>query len=295
MTSRTNNSAPGIRMPAFFSSDVAEAKRFYLALKPARHGKLTVISGGLEHCTPGYTIHRSTFPFFSIEYVARGSGKLKLRGQTHALSAGTVFAYGPGVPHDIVSDPTEALVKYFVDFAGKESADLLAACNLRPGTTAEVFPPQILAGLFDELIQNGLRFGRQNAALCSKLLECLALKIASANTPPGGAETPAFVTYQKCRGHIEQHFLKLQTLEQIAAECHADKAYVCRLFRRYGSESPYQYLSRLKMNYAAERLQQSGVLVKHVAEETGFTDPFHFSRVFRKTLGLAPKDFKRLR
>jgi YesN/AraC family two-component response regulator len=54
-------------------------------------------------------------------------------------------------------------------------------------------------------------------------------------------------------------------------------------------------LSRLKMNYAAERLQQSGVLVKHVAEETGFSDPFHFSRVFRKTLGLAPKDFKRLR
>jgi AraC-like DNA-binding protein len=254
-----------------------------------------VISGGVEHCTPGYTIHRSTFPFYSIEYVARGSGTLKLRGKTHTLGAGTVFAYGPGVPHDIVSDPNEALVKYFVDFAGKESRDLLAACNLRPGTTAEVFPPQILAGLFDELIQSGLRFGRQNATLCSKLLECLALKIASANTPAGGAETPAFVTYQKCRGHIEQHFLKLHTLEQIAAECHADKAYLCRLFRRYGSESPYQYLSRLKMNYAAERLQQSGVLVKHVAEETGFTDPFHFSRVFRKTLGLAPKDFKRLR
>ena len=295
MTPRRNEPAPGGSVPAFFSSDVAEARRFYLALKPTRHERLTVISGGLEHCTPGYTIHRSTFPFYSIEYVARGSGQLKLRGQTHTLGAGTVFTYGPGVSHDITSDPGAELVKYFVDFAGKESQALLTACQLSPGTAAEVFPPQILAGLFDELIQSGQRFGRQNAALCSKLLECLALKIASTNTPPGSAETPAFVTYQKCRAHIEEHFLKLQTLEQIAAECHADKAYLCRLFRRYGSESPYQYLSRLKMNHAAERLQQPGVLVKHVAEETGFTDPFHFSRVFRRMLGLAPKDFKRLR
>jgi transcriptional regulator GlxA family with amidase domain len=67
------------------------------------------------------------------------------------------------------------------------------------------------------------------------------------------------------------------------------------LFRRYDHESPYQYLLRLKMNYAAERLQQTGVLVKQIAEEAGFADAFHFSRVFRKTLGLAPKDFKRLR
>lgn len=295
MKAKKNPTDPGTISPAFFSADVAEAKRFYLDLKPARNAGLTVISGGLEHSTPNYTIRRITFPFYCVEYVARGSGELKLRNKTYTLKPGTVFAYGPDVPHEIIGDPATPLVKYFVDFSGKDSLKLLNSCNLPPGHATEVFPPRILSSLFDELIQGGLRFGRQNAALCSKLLECLALKIVSANAPLGGAETPAFTTYQQCRGHIEQHFLHLKTLEQIAQECHADKAYLCRLFRRYDRESPYQYLLRLKMNYAAERLQQSGVLVKHVAEETGFSDPFHFSRVFRKTLGLAPKDFKGLR
>ena len=40
------------------------------------------------------------------------------------------------------------------------------------------------------------------------------------------------------------------------------------------------------LNHAAGRLQQPGTLVKQAADETGFADPFHFSRVFRNVLGV---------
>ena len=152
----------------------------------------------------------------------------------------------------------------------------------------------LLSALLDELIQIGLRFGRGHAELCARLLECVALKIAGANTPLKDVESPAFATYKQCRRHIERKFLELRTLQQIAAECHADKAYLCRLFQRYDHQSPYQYLLRLKMNHAAERLQQSSVLIKQVAAETGFADSFHFSRVFHRVLGISPAVFRSL-
>ncbi len=60
--------------PDFFSPQVAEARRFYLNLHPPRGTRLAVVCGGLEHCTPDYAIRRATFPFYSIEYVARGTG-----------------------------------------------------------------------------------------------------------------------------------------------------------------------------------------------------------------------------
>ena len=120
----------------------------------------------------------------------------------------------------------------------------------------------------------------ESAALCAKLLECLALRMAGARAPLAGAETRAFTTYQHCRSHIELHSLRLRTLAQIASECHVNNAYLCRLFRRYDKQSPYQYLLRLKMHHAAGRLKEPGALVKQVAEESGFADPFHFSRVF---------------
>ena len=49
------------------------------------------------------------------------------------------------------------------------------------------------------------------------------------------------------------------------------------------------------MNHAATRLSEPNTLVKQVAEETGYTDPFHFSRVFKNVLGLSPDAFRRIR
>jgi AraC-like DNA-binding protein len=194
-----------------------------------------------------------------------------------------------------ITGVAEPLVKYFADFTGAGAIELLRSCGLLPGRVSEVFPVNVLQPLFDELIDAGLRVGRGSPALCARLLECLVLRMAGAHAPAEGADTPAFATYQACRRHIEEHALRLRTLRQAARECHVDSAYLCRLFGRYDHQSPYQFLLRLKMTFAAERLQQPGALVKHVAEEAGFADAFHFSRVFRSVLGLSPAGFRRLR
>ena len=49
------------------------------------------------------------------------------------------------------------------------------------------------------------------------------------------------------------------------------------------------------MNFAAERLQSPGVLAKQVAEETGFANPFHFSRVFKSVFSVSPRTLTRMR
>jgi AraC-like DNA-binding protein len=280
--------------PDFFSPDVAIARRFYLDLRTSNRRPLAVVCGGLEHCTPGYAIHRQTFPFYSLEYVVRGSGQIKLKARTFPLRPGRLFAYGPGIPHHIAGDAGSPLVKYFVDFSGTQALSLLRSCGLAPGSVSEVFPANSLQPLLDELIQAGLSAHPENARLCAKLLECLSLRINAARAPLEGAETLAFSTYQQCRRHLEQHYLQLRSLEQIACDCHINNAYLCRLFRRYDQQTPYQYLLRLKMNHAAERLQHSSLLVKQVAQEIGFPDPFHFSRAFKNLLGISPASFRRL-
>ena len=58
--------------------------------------------------------------------------------------------------------------------------------------------------------------------------------------------------------------------------------------------SPYQLLLRLKMQHAAEQLQNPVLLVKQVAEAAGFADPFQFSRTFKREFGLSTDAFRRL-
>jgi AraC-like DNA-binding protein len=280
--------------PDFFSLQIAEARRFCLALTPPRKERLAVVCGGLEHCAPDYEIHRSTFPYWSLEFVAYGRGELTLAGESHRLAAGTVFSYGPGIAQDIVSDSRETLVKYFVDFAGREAETLLRRYGPTPGQVFETSAPSAVLALFEEIITTALRGTPLTARLAAALLEQLILTVAETSIPQGTAETVAFVTYRRCRRHIEEHWARLANATQVARECGVDLAYLCRLFRRFDRRSPYQCLLRCRMSHAAERLLDPEASVKSVADALGFSDPFHFSRVFKRVMGLPPARFARL-
>jgi AraC-like DNA-binding protein/quercetin dioxygenase-like cupin family protein len=280
--------------PEFFSPQVTEVRRFYLDLNPPKKTPLIVVCGGCEHCAPDYSIHRASFPYSSIEFVARGRGTVRLGRRKYDLQPGKVFCYAPGMRQDIATDPSDPLVKYFVDFTGTRVRSLWRLGQLSPGQAAQVFLPNEVRAVFDELIRNGLRGTRYSAEICTRLLECLVLKVAESLAPHEGVESQAFITYQKCRRHIEENFARLRTVEEAVRECHVNAAYVCRLFRRFDHQSPYQYLLRLKMNRAAEQLHQSNAMVKQVAEQVGFRDQFHFSRVFKNVFGMSPAAFRRL-
>lgn len=255
-----------------------------------------VVCGGMENCKPDYAVHRETFEFYSIEYVAHGCGDLKLNGFNYPLQTGRVFSYGPGIPHHMTSNIANPLVKYFIDFTGTQAKRIMCSYDLSPGRCLEIFPPAALKPIFDELIEAGLHGRHVVRDLTTRLLECLVLKIAVSQAPIEASESHAFEKFQLCRNYIEENYLRLRTLAEVAKECHIDKAYLCRLFQRFDKQSPYQCLRRLKIKYAAERLQQQpNALVKQVAQEVGFDDPFHFSRIFSSIIGVSPNRFKNIR
>ena len=105
--------------------------------------------------------------------------------------------------------------------------------------------------LFDDLIRTGLRGTPFSARMAEVLVKYLILKIAETAIPLGATDSPSFATYRRCQQYIEDEWSRLSTLEQIADECSIDPAYLCRLFRRYDHQSPYQYLRRRKMMHAA--------------------------------------------
>jgi AraC-like DNA-binding protein len=286
---------PAERPPSFFSPQVARARRFYLALSPPSGTPLAVVCGGFERCSPDYVIRREDFPYLAVEFVLQGTGELKLAGRSYPLHAGLLFCYGPGVAHEITTDQDDLLAKYFVNFTGRNALNLLHSGEVMPGKVVQVFSSEELAGVFDQIIHNGLKATRQSPAICARLLEVLILKLSETSAPAAGVESKAFATYQHCRQHLEENFLRLRTLEEAAHECHVNAAHLCRLFRRFDHQSPYQLLMRLKMNRAGELLHQPTALVKQVAEEVGFGDPFHFSRAFKNVFGVSPDAFRKLR
>jgi AraC-like DNA-binding protein/quercetin dioxygenase-like cupin family protein len=274
--------------PAFVSQQVTEARRYYLNLNPPRTAALTVVCGGVERMHPDYVVKRRDFPYFAVEFVTEGEGTVVLNGRRFPLAPGVVFAYGPRIPHVIRNSPRHPMRKYYVDFTGREARALLGASGLGKWQALRISALHELAEIAEALGRESHEDNRVSRAVCETLLRLLLLKIQQRTVSAGRSVPRSFATYERVRRHVEEHYERLWTVEDVARECHVTPMYVARLFRRFGHTGAYQFLLRLKMNHAAELLLNEGLLVKETAGRLGFPDAFQFSRAFKRVHGISP-------
>jgi AraC-like DNA-binding protein len=287
---RAASGLPPTEMPSFISEQVTAAHRFYHDIESRPQPELAVVCGGWEECSADYKIDRLTFPYLSLEFVAAGEGELKLGGCSYPLGAGTVFSYGPGISQMIRTSTHHRLRKYFVDFIGRDSRRLMRDCELEPGRAIQLSGSPEIRDAFDTLIRFADSKRSNTTQLCALQLEVL-IRLTSQSSPPSSAsERRARSTFERCRQHIDQNFIRFRTLEEAAQSCHVDVSYLCRLFHRFESQSPFRYLQRRQMAWAAERLRSSDLLIREVADELGI-EAFQFSRTFKRLNGVSPTQF----
>ncbi|MEN9975240.1 MAG: hypothetical protein RLZZ282_1246 [Verrucomicrobiota bacterium] len=280
-----------IRDASTFLSQQVESSRLFF-LDPAEDEGFTVVFGGFERCRTDYGIDRVDFPWFCLEFVNRGHGSLRMGEAEHALRPGSFFLYGPGLPHRIESSAEHPLGKYFVGFTGAGVEAFFHRYDIQPGMVARCLKSEAIRRAFDTLIDRGVRKSRLACPLCAMITRQLLLLCRDDAADPGNPDSPAFAAYCRAREFLETNFLHCQTLTAVAAGCSMKASYLCRLFARYHDESPYQFLTRLRMDHASHLLLEGDTPVKQVALLMGFKDAFHFSRVFKSVHLVPPSRFQ---
>jgi len=82
------------------------------------------------------------------------------------------------------------------------------------------------------------------------------------------------------------------SLEQLAAVAGMSSHYFAELFKKSTGHAPHQYVLLQRIERAKEKLQVPGRSVIEAGLESGFQNPSHFARVFRKLVGVSPSRFQ---
>lgn len=93
--------------------------------------------------------------------------------------------------------------------------------------------------------------------------------------------------------YVHLHFAERITLDDIAQDASLDRSYLCRLFKKETGINLFSYLNRLRMEAAAEQIQNGNQYVKEVAASVGVDDPFYFTRLFKNHFGVSPSEYRR--
>lgn len=77
------------------------------------------------------------------------------------------------------------------------------------------------------------------------------------------------------------------TLDRLAGECEMSRFQLIRAFNRRIGVSPHQYQVHVRVR-RAKYLLRRGLPLKDVAAQCGFSDQSHFTRLFKKHVGVTP-------
>ncbi len=92
--------------------------------------------------------------------------------------------------------------------------------------------------------------------------------------------------------YINEHSAEKITLEDIAAAGICSRRECSRVFQHDLHTTPFQYLMEVRINKATQMLTETDEPVTGISEICGFSDPSHFSRIFREKSGMTPREFR---
>lgn len=81
--------------------------------------------------------------------------------------------------------------------------------------------------------------------------------------------------------------------EMIEKEFGLSRTSVYTLMKSITDKSLNEYITMIRVRQAGRMLENSSLTLKEIAQACGYTDPFYFSRVFKKQMGLSPSEYKK--
>lgn len=102
---------------------------------------------------------------------------------------------------------------------------------------------------------------------------------------------PPFLHMEKAKKHIDAHYNEKITIAALTDLCGFSRAHFKRLFSKYYNMTPSEYITMVRIEHAKTMLESNIFSLKEIAEQCGFYDEYHFSKVFQKKVGCTPKKY----
>lgn len=256
------------------------------------------------------TFHKHDF--FEFVYVEKGFIVHNHNNRTHILTAGDVLCIIPGQIHSYTM-AYEATI-YNILFNKEELGSLLEGISAI-GVLKDIFEyctdifptvklniPQrhdinvLITKMQDEQKTGSSGWKTMLRVYIAEFLVSFARVYAQTEHEKAVNTTDGAVYYGyilKTLQFIEENFKDDITSAEIAANIGISSDYITKQFKKELEITPLEYLRKYRIAKAIELIKTTDMSISDISVACGFNDLSLFSRVFKQTFGLTPRDFKK--
>jgi two-component system response regulator YesN len=104
-------------------------------------------------------------------------------------------------------------------------------------------------------------------------------------------EANSFIV-NKALEYISRHYNQKISLSELADKIYVSQWYLSKLLNKYTGKNFYDLLNQSRIRKAKELLGDPALKIGEISELVGFIDVSHFSRIFKKSEGRSPKEYR---
>ncbi|WP_017446529.1 helix-turn-helix transcriptional regulator [Gayadomonas joobiniege] len=263
--------------------EIGEAckERFVDCEKVPELESLNIHLSGISHLRGHYKVGRISPYTHSLFYCNDGEISVTMNQQTLIARKGQIIVIPAGQSFllELQADYWE-----MAWFALDDTANWQSFHNLAPGIHSCANGKQIFHLL-------GHLYYESSAELRAPSIKLLAHYLNQTfNATPISEE---IAKLKQLRRDIEKSLHYDWTVETMAQTIHYSSPHLHKLFKRHFQLSPIQYLIKLRMQRAKYLLTNSQWSIQQIAEQVGYSDVFNFAKRFKKSVGLAPGQYRK--
>jgi AraC-like DNA-binding protein len=227
-------------------------------------------------------------------YCISGKGKARIEKQAYTLSAGEFILLPAGKAHEYSADENNPWTIYWIHFKGVTSEAFLQMMMQKMGSP--VFPVSFKENrlqLFEEIYTNLEKgYSIDNMCYASLSLQYFLASCCFDNNYNHQLKKEKDDSIDLCIKFMQKNINTTLSLSEIAKAVSLSSSHLTTLFKKKTGFSLIEYFNQLKTQKACQYLLFTDLRVNEIANNLGFDDPYYFTRMFTKIIGVSPVKYR---
>lgn len=236
---------------------------------------------------------------YILIYCVKGKGYFTLDGVQHEVVENQFFILPAEKPHRYWADEENPWYIYWTHFKGPKAQfiyeKLKGIHEINMGEYSRIddrisFFDELLNIMESETKESTVDYVNMSVNhLFSTFIYVDEYRMAKYSTQK--ASNTSFIS--RATHYMNENIESHLTLEEMASHFCYSKSYFYRQFCKETGYAPVSYFQNLKIKRAAELFANTNMKVNQIALKLGFDDPYYFSRLFKKIMGISPAFYKK--
>jgi AraC-like DNA-binding protein len=259
-------------------------------------------------------LEKSTWHYhnnFEISFITEGSGKRIVADSIEEFQPGDLVFLGRNLPHVWIADKetrtpsNRTLEMVFLQFTSNILSQQLLVLpefgNVKRAMEFSEKGIQIVDQTLNEVSEIMLQLpylkSFERMLHFFRMMDIIGKSDSNISLASDDYIKKRFKTGDKRIATIHEYLMKNYreevNLKKIAELVNMAEGSLCRFFRENMGMTLFEYLNRLKTDFACKLLMDPALSILEVCLDSGFNNLSHFNKQFRSTTGMSPREYRK--